>query len=84
MKWIMVEFNCSNGWEKVITSIPESEIETAKEYLEKTGFNDVENIQMDIPVINRNAAFSIANRFYGSDYPLQRSQFDNAAKELGY
>ena len=34
--------------------------------------------------IPRSVAFSIANRFYGSDYNLQWSQFNNAAKDLGY
>ena len=34
--------------------------------------------------IPRAIAFSIANRFYGSDYNMQQSTFDNAAKELGY
>lgn len=35
-------------------------------------------------MIPRSVAFKIANRFYGSDYPLQLSQFENAAEELGY
>lgn len=43
-KWIIVEFNCSNGWDKVITSIPESEKQNAKQYFEKQGYKDVNNI----------------------------------------
>lgn len=35
-------------------------------------------------MIPRSVAFAIANRFYGSDYPMQRQTFDNAAAELGY
>lgn len=34
--------------------------------------------------IPRSIAFSIANRFYGSDYNMEQKTFDNAAKELGY
>lgn len=44
MNWIIVSFNCSNGWDKVITSIPASETNNAKEWLENSGFNDVTNI----------------------------------------
>lgn len=46
-KWIMVTFTCSNGWEKVTTSIPKSEMENDKHYLEKQGFNDVKNINYE-------------------------------------
>ena len=34
--------------------------------------------------IPKGIAFSIANRFYGSDYPMARSTFDNALKDLGW
>jgi len=47
-KWIMVTFDCSDGWEKVTTSIPISEMENDKQYLEKQGFNDVKNIHYEI------------------------------------
>ena len=34
--------------------------------------------------IPKGIAFSIADRFYGSDYPMARSTFDNALKDLGW
>lgn len=44
--------------------------------------NDIKEKTKDS--IPRSVAFSIADRFYGSDYSLQWSQFNNAAKDLGY
>ena len=43
----MVTFNCLNGWEKVTTSIPVSEMENAEHYLEKQGFRSVKNIKYE-------------------------------------
>lgn len=34
--------------------------------------------------IPRSVAFNIANKFYGSDYPLQHEQFNKAAESYGY
>ena len=57
---------------------------------EKTGttefrlHGDTYDITGDTEFIPRSTAFAIAAKFYGSDYPMQHSQFDNAAKELGY
>lgn len=31
-----------------------------------------------------NIALEIADKFYGSDYPMARSTFDNAVKDTGY
>jgi len=42
---------------------------------------DITSTAKMIPV---GVAFSIADRFYGSDYPLAHSTFDNALEELGY
>lgn len=53
-----------------------------KEYYTRKLKNDFTKKETDN--IPRSVAFAIANKFYGSDYPLQQSQFDNAAKELGY
>jgi hypothetical protein len=46
MSWILVEFNCSNGWDKVITSIPESEVSNYDNYLSLEGFRDIQNFKI--------------------------------------
>jgi len=40
--------------------------------------------EVEIVMIPRSVAFSIVDRFYGSDYPMSRKTFDDAAKDLGY
>ena len=43
--WLLVEFNCSNGWDKVITSIPASEKDTAIAYLQGQKFTNISNLK---------------------------------------
>lgn len=57
---------------------------------EKSGITELKfhgriyDITNTVEMLPRSVAFSIANRFYGSDYNMSKSTFDNAVKELGY
>lgn len=43
-KWLMVSFECTNGWNGVITSIPATEKDNAIKYLERQGFQNIQNL----------------------------------------
>jgi len=84
-------------YEKVIQIAPEvltGDMPTEKDadvsiqgIADNLNYELIENHQIANILLNyipKGIAFSIADRFYGSDYPMARSTFNNALKDLGW
>lgn len=90
---------CEVHYERVIQLLPEiltvDMNKDAEGEISTQGLSDASGITYEVVPnhkianvlknwIPKGVAYSIANRFYGSDYNMADSTFENALKDLGY